>query len=49
MIKLKNILAENMRRFKTKNLNEQGSEDRFGLWSAKKSLRMFSWPLKVYY
>jgi hypothetical protein len=40
MIKLKNILAENMRRFKTKNLNERGSEDNaFGLWTARKSLR----------
>ena len=38
MIKLKNILAENMRRFSTKNLNEQISEA-FGLWEPHRSLR----------
>ena len=41
-IKLKNLLAENMRRFNTKNLNEQGSVgDRFV--SAKKASYQNLW------
>jgi hypothetical protein len=47
MIKLKNILAENMRRFNTKNLNEQTSTPRDLEKILVKNFYKFKFPTKL--
>ena len=46
MIKLKNILAENMRRFGTKNLNENDMDPSYLKYAKKKTYKLLYLILK---